>query len=264
MDGKRCRGIRHLRIAVGPGRERFQVAVNQHAALIGINANAGLAKARPRLSALLRRLLWVHDLGVFEGRAFLAMAYVRGESLAERLRRGPLEPRQAAELVALLCDAVAHAHAAGVLHRDLKPANVLFDAEGRALLTDFGLAKDSGSTLNLTREGQRIGTPLYMAPELLRAGAPYGPPADVYAFGVLMWEVLTRELPFGGMGAGAIRAAVLGGERPAVPLSCPTALGELMQACWSEDPGQRPDAATLLQQLKDAQAALPIARALDA
>ena len=70
-----------------------------------------------------------------------------------------------------------------------------------------------------------------MAPELLRAGAPYGPPADVYAFGVLMWEVLTRELPFEGMGAGAIRAAVLGGERPAVPLSCPTALGELMQAC---------------------------------
>ena len=168
-----------------------------------------------------------------------------------------LDRRRALDLLRDAARALRYLHSLSppVVHRDVKPSNFLVDRAWKVKLCDFGLAVDPKAG---------AGTPAYMAPELFRADAPYGPPADVYAFGVLMWEVLTRELPFGGMGAGAIRAAVLGGERPVVPLSCPTVLGELMQACWSENPGQRPDAATLLQQLKDAQAALPTARALDA
>ena len=154
----------------------------------------------------------VHDLGVFEGRAFLAMAYVRGESLAERLRRGSLEPRQAAELVALLCDAVAHAHAAGVLHRDLKPANVLLDEEGRPRLTDFGLAKVRDATRQLTETGGVLGTPAFMAPEQIRDAARVDERADVYGLGAILYAALCAQPPFSGATTINVLHAVLEGS----------------------------------------------------
>ena len=167
-----------------------------------------------------------------------------------------LDRRRALDLLKDIARALCYLHSLHppVVHRDVKPSNFLVDRAWKVKICDFGLAVDPLPG---------AGTPAYMAPELFQNGAQCGPSADVYAFGILMWEVLTRELPFGGMGAGAIRAAVLSGERPEVPLSCPTGLGDLMRDCWEEDPAQRPECSAILQRLKEAQAALPSARALD-
>src|SRR5207249_3310199 len=106
----------------------------------------------------------VHAWGEHQGRPYFALEYLEGGSLADRLRRGPLPVRQAAELVADLAGAVQHAHDRGVLHRDLKPSNVLLDGEGRPCLSDFGLARSDGGPC-LTEAGRVLGTPGYMSPE---------------------------------------------------------------------------------------------------
>ncbi|MBL4849815.1 MAG: serine/threonine protein kinase [Planctomycetes bacterium] len=106
----------------------------------------------------------IHEIGEERGLRYLAMEYVRGGSLAERIQReGPLEGREVASLFRPLCGALHEAHTRAILHRDLKPANVLLDESGRALLTDFGLAKDLSQEDDLiaTRSGQILGTPVY-------------------------------------------------------------------------------------------------------
>ena len=191
----------------------------------------------------------VHDLGAAEGRAYLAMAYVRGESLAERLRRGHLAAREAAELVALLADAVAHAHAAGVLHRDLKPANVLLDDEGRARLTDFGLAKVRDASRQLTATGGVLGTPAFMAPEQIRDAARVDERADVYGLGAILYAALCAQPPFSGPTAINVLHAVLEGEltppRELAPDLDP-ALEALTLRALARDPADRPASAAEL------------------
>lgn len=134
---------------------------------------------------------------------FITMERLDGETLAERLdREGPWEPDAARRLLAGVADALAAAHAAGVVHRDLKTANVMLVPEGdgvRPVLTDFGLAHseliDGGA--RATRSGEILGSPAYMAPEQV-CGEPVGPATDVYALGVIAFELVTGELPFQG------------------------------------------------------------------
>jgi serine/threonine-protein kinase len=130
----------------------------------------------------------VHDFGALsDGSGYLVMEYVAGGTLRSRL---PLTPEEAARVVGQLCSALAYAHEAGVVHRDIKPENVLFDAEGRARLADFGIARlllDEHTAL--TAPLVVLGTPRYMAPEA-RAGAPADPRSDVFAVGVLLLEML--------------------------------------------------------------------------
>jgi Tol biopolymer transport system component len=146
----------------------------------------------------------IHDLVELPGRFGLSMELVDGESLERRIERGAL-PRD--EVVALAMDlarALAAAHEAGVVHRDLKPSNVLLRARGgRAVVTDFGVSRalendadgprpmSDATPIQLTREGALIGTPLYMAPEQLEGRTDVGPTADVYAFGLVVWEAAT-------------------------------------------------------------------------
>jgi formylglycine-generating enzyme required for sulfatase activity len=144
------------------------------------------------------RIVRVFAFGESGGHPYLAMEFVSGGSLAERLKaRGPLPPREAAELVATLAEAVAHAHSRGVVHRDIKPANVLLTAENELRLADFGLAKVGRSDLSET--GQVMGTPAYMAPEQA-AGKIHeiGTAADVYALGAVLYDLLTGRPPFYG------------------------------------------------------------------
>jgi len=134
----------------------------------------------------------VYDIGESEGRLFLSMEFVDGEDLASLLRRiGRLPDDKAVEVAQQLCAGLAAAHSAGVLHRDLKPANVMLDGKGRARITDFGLAIAASDA-----SGERpAGTPGYMAPELF-GGAPPTVQSDLYALGLLLYEVFTGKRAF--------------------------------------------------------------------
>jgi WD40 repeat protein len=141
----------------------------------------------------------VHEIGTHEGRPYLALEYVAGPTLAQRRAAGPLPPHEAAGLVETLARAVAYAHRQGVLHRDLKPANVLLTPEGTPKLTDFGLARRVESDSGLTATGAILGTPNYMAPEQADSKPELvGPPADLYALGAILYDLLTGRPPFQG------------------------------------------------------------------
>jgi eukaryotic-like serine/threonine-protein kinase len=146
----------------------------------------------------------VYEVGQAQGRCFFTMEYVEGPSLAQRLRDGVLQNREAARLTALIARAVHHAHKSGFLHRDLKPSNILLEAQGSQSLgmdipkiTDFGLAKRLDTDSSQTRTGAVMGTPSYMSPEQA-AGQVHdlGPPSDVYSIGAMLYEMLTGKPPF--------------------------------------------------------------------
>ncbi|GFH22513.1 protein kinase domain-containing protein, partial [Haematococcus lacustris] len=137
-----------------------------------------------------------------------------------------------------------HSRKPPVVHRDIKPANFLLDRAWRVKVCDFGLASNS--------HGQAgAGTPAYMAPELLDS-KPYNEKVDVYAFGVLLNEMVAREVPFSNMSVPEIRADVLAGKRPDVPMSCPSTLQDIITKCWAQDAASRPSFDRVLELLKTA------------
>ncbi|MBI5960162.1 MAG: substrate-binding domain-containing protein [Chloroflexi bacterium] len=142
-------------------------------------------------------ILPVYDYGITPEAAFLAMRLLRGGTLSDLLRHGPLKFDQAAHLFRQFASGLAHAHQHNVVHRDLKPSNIMLDDAGNAMLTDFGLAKLIGDSLEITQAGTIIGTPAYMAPEQLRA-QPFDHRADIYSAGVVLYHMLTGRAPFGG------------------------------------------------------------------
>jgi hypothetical protein len=141
----------------------------------------------------------IHEVGEHEGQHYFSMKYVEGQSLTQRLARGPVSNREAAELLRDCATAVQYAHEHGVIHRDLKPGNILLDGQGRPSITDFGLAKRLDRGPGPTVTGQIVGTPEYMAPEQAAgANKTIGPAADVYALGAVLYTLLTGRPPFQG------------------------------------------------------------------
>ena len=137
----------------------------------------------------------VYEVSQHEGQPFFSMRLIRGQTLADRLRHGPLPPRQAA-IMAEVSRAIAYAHSLGILHRDIKPSNIMLDELGRVRVTDFGLAKLVDSQDSLTRTGATVGTPSYMAPEQAAGLAAHvGPRSDVYALGAVLYHLLTGRPP---------------------------------------------------------------------
>ncbi len=182
-----------------------------------------------------------HDLGEHAGHLYLTMEYVEGEDLQSLLRREqPLAAPRAARIALAVCEGLAAAHAAGVVHRDLKPANVLVEKGGRVVLTDFGIARAVAGEAASRTQGM-VGTPLYMSPEQL-SGGEVTARSDLYAAGLLLYEMLTGQPPFTGDSPMAVAFARLRqpppdpSGRPGVP----DALAHLVRHCVSREPEERP------------------------
>ncbi|MFP6763028.1 MAG: serine/threonine-protein kinase, partial [Planctomycetaceae bacterium] len=139
----------------------------------------------------------IHEIGEHEDQHFFSMSFIEGDSLDARVKEGPMPPREAAAITQQISEAIAYAHAQGVIHRDLKPANILIDASGDSKVTDFGLAKQTKGESGLTVTGQILGTPGYMPPEQASGEIDtIGPAADIYSLGAILYALLTGRPPF--------------------------------------------------------------------
>ncbi|WP_346017083.1 protein kinase [Pseudenhygromyxa sp. WMMC2535] len=153
-----------------------------------------------------RNVARTYDLGEFQGWRFLTMEYVDGESLRTFLARNRPSHARAIDFARQIAEGLAAAHQAGVIHRDLKPANVMLERSGRVVLTDFGIARALQGNDATLQTGGLLGTPAYMAPEQI-SGDRVGAPADIYALGLILFEMLTGRLPFSGDTAMAMAMA---------------------------------------------------------
>lgn len=145
-------------------------------------------------------IVQIHDAGQAGAWCYLIMEFVSGPNLRQLLGDSHLTSAQVLRIAGAICDGLKYAHDQGVVHRDIKPENVLLDSEGRVKLVDFGLAKlfgDAASGRSATKTGQVVGTPHYLAPEQLETPNEVDHRADVYSLGVLIYEMLTGELPLG-------------------------------------------------------------------
>ena len=187
-------------------------------------------------------ILPIYDFELGEGMAYLTMPLIRGGTLRDILNRGPLDTLSAWRYLREIGDGLQHAHDAGIVHRDLKPTNVLIHTDGRAMLADFGLARGAGQPTHLTTVGLAIGTPGYMAPEQVM-GHDVDRRADIYAMGVLTFEMLTGRLPFIGANRMEVAYATVNSPIPsAARLNAvlPDELDVLLVKVLAKDPAQRP------------------------
>ncbi|WP_433544295.1 protein kinase domain-containing protein (plasmid) [Streptomyces sp. CA-294286] len=183
-------------------------------------------------------LVGVYDAGQDKGHAFLVLELIEGSTLRSRIEESALTVEETAALGADLADALAHAHAAGIVHRDVKPSNILLDASGRPHLTDFGISRLLDTT-SRTATGTLIGTAAYLSPEQV-LGRRVGRAADVYALGLVILECLTGRPEYDG---GPLEAAIARLHRtPALPPHLPGQLQRLLRNMTALDGHDRPDA----------------------
>jgi serine/threonine protein kinase len=198
----------------------------------------------------------LHDIGQAEGFDYLVMEYLEGETLAKRLKKGPLPTEQLLGIAIDIATALDQAHRKGVVHRDLKPGNIMLTKTGAKLL-DFGLAKQGGSrppdgerspfgdglphSESLTEEGLVLGTLEYMAPEQVE-GKEIDARSDIFAFGVVLYEMVTGKKAFEGDSKASLAAAILTSDPPPIktiqPLT-PPALERVVKRCLAKDPEDR-------------------------
>jgi serine/threonine-protein kinase len=207
---------------------------------------AALERFRKEAETIARLLhpniVQVYEVGQQESQVFQALEYCAGGTLADKLRRGPLSPKEAAETVETLAQAMHAVHQHGILHRDLKPSNVLLTVEGQLKITDFGLANTFVEAA-LTQTGTIVGTPAYMAPEMA-SGKHHltGPGTDIYSLGVILYECLTGLCPIAASTPLEMIRLVISSEpvppsrlRPGIPPD----LEAICLKCLRKEPRQR-------------------------
>ena len=199
-----------------------------------------------RLAAQLNHphICTIHDVGDDGGVAFIAMERVRGRPLDRVVRPAGLEPGTLVRLGAQIADALAYAHGRGIVHRDLKSSNVLVTDDGKIKVLDFGLAQqlvlvsDDQPTRTLTQAGMIVGTPHYLAPEILRGG-PADVRSDLWSLGVVLYEMASGVQPFRGATPIELGAGILNADPEPLPARIPRALAAVIERCLAKDPSQR-------------------------
>ena len=183
-----------------------------------IEAQAAAALNHPNICV-------IYEVGEDEGRPYIAMEYVEGETLRDKVRKAPLEPGEAVGLIDQVAAGLGEAHGQGIIHRDVKSANIMVTAKGRAKVMDFGLAKLRGG-LSLTKSQTIVGTVAYMSPEQAR-GEKLDQRTDIWSLGVVLYELLSGRLPFQGDHDQSVIFAILQKEPPSLVTIRPSVVPEL-------------------------------------
>jgi serine/threonine protein kinase/formylglycine-generating enzyme required for sulfatase activity len=196
-----------------------------------VQINRFVQEARSAAQLNHPNIVTIYDFGRFRDMFYIAMEFIPGVPLAKLIADGAVTIQRALEITDDLLSAVAYAHSKGVIHRDLKPQNILVETErGRARLIDFGLAKDNTAGLGLTQTGQILGSPFYLSPEQTRGESRnVDPRSDVFAMGVILYELVTKTRPFTGRSAAEVYAKILK-ERPAPPSAVEPDIDQDLQA----------------------------------
>lgn len=214
-----------------------------------------LREARSLASLDHPRVVRIYSYGETAESPFFVMEYVEGETLADRLTRGPLPFDEVARVTRQIIEALAAAHHRGLVHRDIKPSNVLIDAEGQIRVADFGLARTLEKSASLTTDGHFAGSPHYVAPEQAR-GHEVDFRADLYSLGIVMYEMITGKRPFDGGSGVEILARQL--TEPVPPVTrlrpdTPPFLSSMVDALTRKSPEDRPESyEVVLRALSDA------------
>ncbi|MHC4605738.1 MAG: protein kinase domain-containing protein [Planctomycetota bacterium] len=193
----------------------------------------------------------IYGFGLDESRPYFTMPFVTGRPLRDLLEEGRPEPREAARIAFRVACALEYAHRRDVVHRDLKPSNILMTEKGDVVLVDFGIARDLGTGDRLTEKGELLGTPLYMSPEQM-SGGEVGPPADLFAFGCILYEMLCGDPPFEADSFIELSSRVLNKDpvRPSERAEqVPEVLEDVCLKCLRRDPAKRPAAGDVAQAL---------------
>jgi serine/threonine protein kinase len=212
-----------------------------------------LAEARTLARLSHPNLVTLLDAGA-TNRPFLVMELVQGQTLAQAIARGPLDPAAVAVLGTQVAEALAYVHSHGIIHRDVKPGNVLVNAAGDAKLTDFGIARLLGDDAGHTRTGQTIGTAAYLAPEQV-TGQPVSRATDVYSLGLVLLEALTGTREYTGPAMEAALARL--NQPPQIPDALPASWRELLERMTATEPDTRPDATEVAERLSGRPGAPP-------
>ncbi len=193
------------------------------------------------------QILTVHDYGETDGWYFLITEFVDGVNLRQLMELGELSPAEALRLTPQICEALQYAHENGVVHRDIKPENILIDSRGHVRIADFGLAKVArdGDPIGLTRTTEVFGTPHYMAPEQWRGSSGVDHRADIFSLGVVIYEMLTGQLPIGHF------------DPPSKRKGVPRGLDEVVQRTLAQQPEDRYQSAKDVQSDVEIQAKTP-------
>jgi serine/threonine protein kinase/tetratricopeptide (TPR) repeat protein len=204
-----------------------------------------LREARTASSLNHPNICTIYEVGETNGSTYIAMEYLQGRTLSSIAQGGQLTAEDAYRYALQIADALAYAHAHGIVHRDLKSANILVTREGYVKVLDFGLAKKSADSpaeetlsASLTTDGSMVGTIQYMAPETLR-GVEADARVDVWAMGVILYEMSTGKLPFAGGTRFEVTSAILRDCPKPLPLTCPSSFQALIAQCLAKDPQQR-------------------------
>ncbi|MEU6093961.1 serine/threonine-protein kinase [Streptomyces sp. NPDC047079] len=237
--------VLHRAVAIKELTAALYVTDSDRAVLLARTHAEARAAARINHSAVVT----VHDVLEHDNRPWIVMELVEGGSLADAVKeRGRVETTEAARIGLWVLRALRAAHSAGVLHRDVKPGNVLLAADGRVLLTDFGIAQVEGDT-TITRTGEIVGSVDYLAPERVRGHDP-GPSSDLWALGATLYTAVEGRSPFRRTSPLTTMQAVVD-EEPAPPQFA-DALGPVIAALLRKDPAERPGAGELEQMLAEA------------
>lgn len=218
------------------------IKIPRHEQLDDFEVERFLREARAAAQLSHPGIVSIHEVAREAGQIYIITDFVQGATLGDWADARAPSIREAAAMVARIADALGHAHEHGVVHRDLKPANILIDGAGDPHLTDFGLAKRDAGEITMTVEGQILGTPSYMSPEQAR-GMAHGVDAraDIYSLGVILFELLTGELPFRGSSRMVI-VQILNDEPPSprkFKAGIPRDLETIALKCLAKEPSRR-------------------------